>query len=291
MLNILECPICQSKNWKPFFEVTDHSISKEKFPLIKCEGCGLVITSPRPDDDKLGHYYQSDDYISHSGKSNNSINKIYLQARKISLRWKLNIIQHQKPSGKLLDIGCGTGEFLDTMKTAGWEISGVEPSATARNKAEQLLNQSINENLETAIGPFDIITLWHVLEHLPDLNGSLEKISKLLKSDGKLLIAVPNHSSHDGKKYEAYWAGYDVPRHLWHFNKEAMAMLLLKHGFTLQKTLPMKLDSYYVSLLSEKYKGGHAFGNLVKGFFSGLSSNRKAKTTGEYSSLIYIAGK
>jgi 2-polyprenyl-3-methyl-5-hydroxy-6-metoxy-1,4-benzoquinol methylase len=291
MIKINECPICQSKNWEPFFEVTDHSISKEKFTLIKCAGCALVLTNPRPDDDKLAGYYQSDDYISHSGKSNNLINKIYLQARKISLRWKCEIILKEKPSGKLLDIGCGTGEFLDTMKTAGWEVSGVEPSATARTKAEHLLNHPISENLENAKGAFDIITLWHVLEHLPDLSSSLEKINKLLNRDGKLLIAVPNHSSHDGKKYGAYWAGYDVPRHLWHFNKEAMAMLLLKHGFTLQKTLPMKLDSYYVSLLSEKYKGGNAIGNLVKGFFSGLSSNRKAKTTGEYSSLIYIAGK
>jgi 2-polyprenyl-3-methyl-5-hydroxy-6-metoxy-1,4-benzoquinol methylase len=291
MLTILECPICQSKNWQPVFEVTDHSISKEKFTLIKCAACALVVTSPRPDDDRLGRYYQSDDYISHSGKSNNLVNKIYLQARKISLRWKLNIIQQEKHWGKLLDIGCGTGEFLHTMKTAGWEVSGVEPSMTARSKAEQLLEQTINENLESVKGAFDIITLWHALEHLPDLNGSLEKIVKLLKPDGKLLIAVPNHTSHDGSKYGPHWAGYDVPRHLWHFNQKAMAALLLKHGFTLQKTLPMKLDSYYVSLLSEKYKGGGAIGNLVNGFLSGFTSNQKAKTTGEYSSLIYIAGK
>lgn len=291
MIKISECPICQSKNWQPVFEVTDHSISKEKFTLIKCEGCALVVTSPRPDDDKLGRYYQSEDYISHSGKSNNLVNKIYLQARKISLRWKLDIVRQEQPLGKLLDIGCGTGEFLSTMKTEGWEVSGVEPSTTAKAKAEQLLNQTISENIENVDGPFDIITLWHVLEHLADLNGSLEKIGTLLKTDGMLLIAVPNHFSHDGKKYGAFWAGLDVPRHLWHFNQKAMAMLLLKHGFTLQKTLPMKLDSYYVSLLSEKYKGGSSVGNLVNGFLSGFSSNQKAKTTGEYSSLIYIAGK
>ena len=291
MLNMLECPICQSKNWNPFFEVTDHSISKEKFQLKKCEGCGLVVTSPRPDDDKLSVYYQSDDYISHSGKSNSLLNKTYLTARKFSLRWKLSIIQNIKPNGKLLDVGCGTGEFLQTIKEAGWEVSGVEPSPNARAKAEKILAQSIHENIETTIGPFEIITLWHVLEHLPDLNASLEKINNLLKSDGKLLIAVPNHSAHDGKKYGAHWAGYDVPRHLWHFNQKAMATLLHKHGFNLEKILPMKLDSFYVSLLSEKYRGSGTIGNLVNGFLSGWSSNQKAKTTGEYSSLIYIAGK
>lgn len=291
MLNMLECPICQSKNWKPFFEVTDHSISKEKFRLKKCEGCGLVVTSPRPDDDKLSVYYQSDDYISHSGKSNSLLNKIYLTARKFSLRWKLGIIQNIKPNGKLLDVGCGTGEFLQTIKEAGWETSGIEPSTNARAKAEKILAQSIHENIETANGQFDIITLWHVLEHLPNLNASLEKISALLKSDGKILIAVPNHSSHDGIKYGTYWASYDIPRHLWHFNQKAMATLLLKHGFRVEKILPMKLDSYYVSLLSEKYRGGRTIGIFVNGLLSGWSSNHKAKITGEYSSLIYIAGK
>jgi 2-polyprenyl-3-methyl-5-hydroxy-6-metoxy-1,4-benzoquinol methylase len=293
MQEIKTCPVCQSNQWKYVFDVTDHGITKESFSLIKCESCSLLVTSPRPANEKLSLYYQSEDYISHSGKSTNFLNLIYLLVRKISLRWKLSIITKIIPTGKLLDIGCGTGEFLNTIKSAGWEVSGVEPSETARRKAEELLQHSLLENLETATGQFEIITLWHVLEHLPDLKGSLEKIFNLLNSDGRVLIAVPNHNSADSKKYGAFWAGYDVPRHLWHFNQKAMATLLQASNFKLEKTIPMKLDSFYVSMLSEKYMNGGKNGirNILKGLKNGLLSNLKSIRSGEYSSLIYIARK
>lgn len=249
----------------------------------------MVITSPRPDDDKLSRYYQSDDYISHSGQSNNIVNRIYLQARKYSLRWKLRLANSLKTSKTICDIGCGTGEFLRTMKQAGWAVSGVEPNPSARQKAEQNISQPVYESLQQATNQFDLISLWHVLEHLPELNESLTKIIQLLKPEGRLLIAVPNHSSPDANHYQEYWAGYDVPRHLWHFNQKAMVLFLQKHGFTLEKTIPMKLDAFYVSMLSEKYMGNPGISGLIKGFLNGFSSNQTAKKTGEYSSLIYIA--
>lgn len=293
MQEIKTCPICSSKTWESVFEVTDHAISKESFQLKKCWECELVVTSPQPEADKLSRFYQSDNYISHSGKSNNIINSVYLQARKISLGWKQNIIANQQSIGSILDVGCGTGEFLQRMKSSGWQVSGIEPIDTARKKAAQILNQTIHESLENTIGEFDVITLWHVLEHLPNLNESMEKIHKLLKPKGSLIIAVPNHNSQDAKTYKKFWAAYDTPRHLWHFNKSAMSRLLQNHKFIQEKILPMKLDSYYVSLLSEKYKHNGQMGleGTVNAILNGLLSNLKAKKSGEYSSLIYVATK
>jgi len=260
--------------------------------MIECVVCGLVATYPRPVNEKLSLYYQSDDYISHSGRSNNLINSLYIQARKVSLNWKIQLVKSLTEKGNLLDVGCGTGEFLHAMKNNGWAVEGVEPNKTARQKAESLIGQPVSESIENSTSAaFDVITLWHVLEHLPDLNESLKKISNLLKPTGTLIIAVPNHNSDDAKQYREYWAGYDVPRHLWHFGKKEMVLFLQNHGFRLFKIKPMKLDAYYVSLLSEKYKhtGKTTLMTLIKGFWNGLLSNRQAKKTGEYSSLIYIA--
>lgn len=293
MREITVCPICNSSEWHKVFHVIDHSISKEQFHLAKCAKCSLVVTSPQPSSDNLVKYYQSENYISHSGRSNGLVNFIYLLARKISLHWKLNIIKALKPGGSLLDVGCGTGEFMKTMKDDNWQVNGVEPNDLARGKAEILINQSLSESVDKAAGQHDIVTLWHVLEHLPTLNDSLDKIKNLLKQDGRLIIAVPNHLSADAEKYKENWAGYDVPRHLWHFNQQSMVLFLQKHGLTLEKTLPLKLDSFYVSLLSEKYSSHRnaGIGGLINGFFNGLSSNVKARKSGEYSSLIYIAKK
>jgi 2-polyprenyl-3-methyl-5-hydroxy-6-metoxy-1,4-benzoquinol methylase len=293
MIEIAICPACGSAKWEAIFPVKDYSISGEEFQLKKCSTCSIVVTSPRPEDDKLGAYYESDDYISHSGTSSGIVNLIYLQARKFSLQWKLNLIENLKPKGKLLDVGCGTGEFLKTAQQNAWNISGVEPNDLARERAEKLLNIKLTKSIIQSIDNQDIITLWHVLEHLPDLNTSLERINSILSKDGKLLIAVPNHSSLDALEYQKYWAAYDVPRHLWHFNRKSMALLLQKHGMKIERVVPMKLDSYYVSLLSEKYIAGgkSTLTSLLKGFLSGLRSNLGGRKTGEYSSLIYIASK
>lgn len=291
MIEIHSCPVCGAAEWQFIFTVPDHSISKEEFRIKKCTACSFMVTSPRPDEDKLGQYYKSENYISHSGKGNSVVNLLYLQARKYSLNWKLNLIKQLKPEGSLLDVGCGTGEFLSTIKANGFSVDGVELDESARARASQLIGQPITPSLKEANGSYDLITLWHVLEHLPELNESIEKINSLLKTDGKLLIAVPNHTSNDAQHYQQHWAGYDVPRHLWHFNKTSMATLLHGHGFAIEKIIPMKLDAFYVSMLSEKYLGNAGISSLIKGFVSGVRSNMKAKATGECSSLIYIARK
>ncbi|MBL7873085.1 MAG: class I SAM-dependent methyltransferase [Cyclobacteriaceae bacterium] len=219
------------------------------------------------------------------------MDKIYIQARSITLKWKYELISKFKLHGKILDYGCGTGEFLHFMQVKNWKVSGVEPSEIAKHKATQITQSEILTDLNSTKDKFDAITLWHVLEHVHDLNQKINDLINHLNDDGIIFIAVPNHESEDAKKYRSYWAGYDVPRHVWHFSQSNMKHLLNKHGLSLIKTEPMKLDSYYVSLLSEIYKNPNAMSliSMSRAFFSGLQSNRHARKTGSYSSLIYIA--
>ncbi|MGC4021992.1 MAG: class I SAM-dependent methyltransferase [Cyclobacteriaceae bacterium] len=234
----------------------------------------------------------SESYISHTGGEKKITDQIYLLARKFALKKKRKLVLSKSNGKSILDFGCGTGEFLNEMRSNEWSISGIELSDLARAKAEQLNQKKIYPNLsEIGNEKFDVITLWHVLEHLHDLNDTLDKLKKLMKDTSTLIIAVPNHESHDAIHYQSFWAGYDVPRHLWHFSKKSMDELLKKNGFKLTEVLPMKLDSFYVSLLSEKYKypKKSTITRLFSAFITGLVSNLKAKKSTNFSSLIYIA--
>lgn len=250
----------------------------------------MTATSPRPADKKLGQYYESSDYISHTAKGNSLVNKIYLIARSFTLKGKRKLAQKLVPQkGNLLDIGCGTGDFLQSCLENNWQCTGVEPGIQPRAIAAA---KGINtfERLDQVKEKYQLITMWHVLEHVPDLNQTLSSIYNLLEQKGTLLIAVPNHLSYDARHYKNYWAGYDVPRHLWHFNQQTMERILRNHNFKLQQILPMKLDSFYVSLLSEGYQGT-GFLRYVKAFTIGLFSNLNATNNKQYSSLIYIFRK
>ena len=292
MINISACPICAGNNFTDFLTCKDHTTSGESFSLRKCSSCGFTFTDPKPDEQSIGKYYLSDKYISHTGGQKNLLDLAYLYARKIALSDKRAIIERHSSGKTILDFGCGTGEFLKEMKSSGWIITGVEPSLNANEKASQSTGNKIYKSLtEIQESNFDAITLWHVLEHLHDLNGSLKKFHALLKKSGTIFIAVPNLESYDAQFYNSFWAGYDVPRHLWHFNQESMKRILENIGFKLTEIIPMRMDSYYVSLLSESYKNPSQLKvfNLVKAFSRGLHSNLKAKKTTNYSSLIYIA--
>lgn len=295
MIAVESCPACNGKGFVPFLVCKDHTVSRETFQLLQCDQCGLVITTPRPDSDQLGRYYISEEYISHTNKSASIIDTVYLRARRLTLRWKLRLLQtYSKPvAGTLLDYGCGTGEFLAAAKQNGYTVAGVEPSQGAREKALTITNAPIYGELQSLqTKTFDIITLWHVLEHVPDVNSVIDQLCAKLTHNGTIFIAVPNHNSADGKHYGTNWAGYDVPRHLWHFSKRTMNLLLGNHGLQIRHLVPMKLDAYYVSLLSEKYiDGKQTVTNMMRAFLKGASSNIKARKTGEYSSLIYIAQK
>lgn len=275
-----------SKN-KLFLNVKDHSVSKQNFQLFHDADLDLLITHPQPDKDNLAKYYESDDYISHTDGKRSLFEKMYHFVKDIALKNKLDLINSlQKHKGNLLDIGAGTGDFLNVANQNGWKTTGIEPSAKAKAIA---INKGVSfaDNLEVLEShSFDIITMWHVLEHVPNLEKQISELKRLLKPTGTILIAVPNFNSHDAKHYGAFWAAYDVPRHLWHFSKTAIQKLFAKENLELQKVLPMKFDAFYVALLSEKYKSGKM--NFINAFFTGLRSNWKARANKEYSSHIYV---
>jgi len=272
---------------KPFLTVKDYSVSKEDFNLYHDESLDLVFTFPQPDENSLPKYYESEDYISHTDGKRSLFEKAYQFIKNIALKNKLNLINNlQKEKGSLLDIGAGTGEFLNVANKNGWETTGVEPSEKAKSIAISK-GVSFAENINVLENhSFDVITMWHVLEHVPDIEKQIKELKRLLKPDGTILIAVPNFNSFDAKHYGKFWAAYDVPRHLWHFSKTAIKMLFEREKLQLVKVLPMPFDAFYVSLLSEKYKTGKM--NFIKAFVIGLRSNWKAKQNSECSSHIYI---
>lgn len=278
---------------KIYLKVKDHSVSQEDFQLLINDQLGMLETFPQPSGETLGDYYKSEDYISHTDAKRNFFEKVYHYVKSIALRKKLNLINSFSKSGKsLLDVGCGTGDFLQTAASSGWKIAGIEPNRQARDIANKKTNKAVTNTpqlFQWEANTFDVITLWHVLEHLPDLDTHFSLFKKLLKPGGVLIIAVPNYKSYDAQVYKEFWAAYDAPRHLWHFSQTAMKQLASEHGLSLKDTLPMKFDAFYVSLLSEKYKSGKM--NYLKGLWNGWRSNAKAKASGEYSSLIYVLKK
>ena len=273
---------------KIYLETTDHLVSKEKFRLEYSTETDMLVTQPIPK--KLYNYYESDNYISHTDEAKTLLEKVYQTVKKIALKRKLALInKYHNTSKTILDIGCGTGEFLITARKNNWNTLGVEINDEARNKSSKKNITTYKFIEEVKSSQFNIITLWHVLEHLKDLNGTITKISSLLDIDGTLIIAVPNYKSYDANYYKEYWAAYDTPRHLWHFSQKSISTIFENHNLKVVRTLPMYFDSYYVSLLSEKYKTGKS--NYLKAFYRGMHPNLKAKRTGEYSSLIYVLKK
>ena len=273
------------KGLQPFLNCIDHTVSKESYEVMINKEYEMLVTSPVPID--LENYYKSEDYISHTDSKKSLFDRVYQTVRTYTLNKKVSLLNSFNTEEKtVLDIGAGTGDFLLACEKSGWNVIGIEPNKDARNialKKEIKLHQELKDvsNLK-----FDVITLWHVLEHVPNLKVYLSQIKKLLKPNGVLVIAVPNYKSYDAIYYKEFWAAFDVPRHLWHFSQNSISKLFKKESLKVFKTLPMKFDSYYVSLLSEKYKNGKM--NPFKALWIGFKSNRLAKRTKEYSSLIYM---
>lgn len=270
---------------KLYLKTRDFSVSGEEFQLYYNEELEMLVTQPVPKD--LDKYYDSDDYISHTDSDRTIFERLYHQVKQKNLKNKIQLIENQivKPKN-LLDIGAGTGDFLTIAKKHGFHIEGVEPNSKARDKAKAK-EITLKAGLEKlANDKYQVITLWHVLEHLPNLEAQIKKLKSLLDDDGILIVAVPNFKSWDAKHYKSNWAGYDVPRHLSHFSKSSISRIFEKHGLKVHKTKPMIFDAFYVSILSEKYKGNKI--HFVVGMLKGLWSNTMALFTKEYSSLIYI---
>ena len=290
-----KCPLCKSGHFLNDREVIDHAVSKEKFILCRCTQCNLLFTNPRPKKKEIEPYYEFPQYYSHTDSTTTFTEKIYNRVRKVNIRKKVRLIESLIPKGKILDYGCGAGFLLQALKTRGWEIDGMEPNAKARKKASLLTNQKIYKS--TAFfeekPKYDVITLFHVLEHIHSLRKTLNKLKKALNPNGYILIAVPNYKSLDAVKYQESWAGWDVPRHLYHFSNESIVNLADQFNLAVHEKIPMIFDSYYVSLLSEKYKNpeSNAFTNYINAMRLGWQSNQKAKKTKEYSSILYILKK
>ena len=272
---------------KSFITVKDFSVSGESFTLLLNEEYQILKTHPQPTLDKLGSYYEFEDYISHTDGKRTLFEKMYHFIKRKAIRDKVKLINSYQPlKGKILDIGAGTGDFLLECKNQNWDILGIEPNDKAKGIA---LGKGVKfgdtiEKLES--NSFDVITMWHVLEHVPDVEHQVAELKRLLKPSGTIIIAVPNFKSYDAKYYKEFWAAYDVPRHLWHFSKTAIEKLFDKQNMNLEDIKPMWFDSFYVSLLSEKYKSGKM--NFISGFFIGLISNVSGFFKKEFSSHIYV---
>lgn len=274
---------------RTFLNVQDHLVSGEQFQLVYDPELDMLKTLPQPHIESLPNYYESKDYISHTDDKRGLFSTMYQIVKKWSLQKKADLILQQNAGvGSLLDVGAGTGDFLKTAKEKGWEVHGMEP-----NKSACILSSEKGIELKNTLDEFhgmkfDVVSLWHVLEHIPNLEETISQLSELVKPNGILIIAVPNFKSYDAKYYKQFWAAFDVPRHLWHFSKNSLEKLF-SEDFILEKIEPMIFDSFYVSLLSEKYRSGTKFS--VKAIWVGLKSNLRAQKSKEYSSHIYCFRK
>ncbi len=267
----------------PFLKCKDHLVSNETYEVMINNRIDMLVTTPIPKN--LGKYYDSKEYQSHNNSTHTLLNTLYNVVKNVSFKRKKALFHKGKTKKTVLDIGAGTGDFLLYCREQGLSIVGVEPNEKARKKAQEKglkLEKSLNNITKKK---YEIITLWHVLEHVPNLFEYIEQLKYLLSEKGQLFIAVPNFKSFDAEYYKEFWAAYDVPRHLWHFSQKSIHTLFEAVDMEVIKTHPMKYDAFYVSLLSEKNKKGKT--NALRSFFIGLLSNIKASRSKEYSSLIY----
>ncbi|MBM3411994.1 MAG: class I SAM-dependent methyltransferase [Bacteroidetes bacterium] len=288
------CPACGSNSWKLVFDVIDYSITKEQFRLCECNQCTLRVTMNAPGAAAISGYYQSAEYISHSNSRKGIINRLYQEVRKITFAKKSKLVSGHLGGGvgNLLDYGSGAGAFVAHMQKDNWNAIGIEPAANARSIAKnqfgvELLDLSAFMTLPAA--HFDVITLWHVLEHVHELNETVQQLRRLLKPEGRMYIAVPNYTSLDAAYFGKFWAAYDVPRHLYHFSPPAMRQLMSSNQLKVHAVKPMWFDSFYVAMLSTQYQRGRV--NYVKSVWQGIQTSiQTLKDVERSSSLIYEIG-
>jgi len=287
------CPICNSDAFSDALRVQDFLVSKKVFLLQECRSCGMMITNPRPDKASIGSYYQSENYVSHHDTRKGLIHFLYQTVKSVTLKSKYHLITGVRKSTRpfaLLDYGCGTGSFTEFVLNKKNTVTGIEPDEGARSLAAKKTGNVFSDvSLLPSGQSYDVITLWHVLEHVHALNETLAMLTAHLEEKGVMLIAVPNRSSYDAKKLGVFWAAYDVPRHLYHFTAKQIELLMKRHGMKLVSTKPMWFDSFYVSMLSYKNKGSKLY--FIRGVWTGLLSNLSALFTGACSSRIYIFRK
>ena len=295
ILKIDTCPLCGGQQLEHALTCMDYYASGETFEVLCCAHCGFLMTQNVPVEAEIGKYYETPDYISHSDTQKGLMNRVYHWVRQYMLSQKARlVIQASKmPKGTILDYGTGTGYFANTMVRKGWTVKAIEKSPQARTFAKE--HFGLDVDAETALphyeaATFDVVTLWHVMEHLEHLNEMWNTLHRILKERGVLIVAVPNPNSYDAQKYKEWWAAYDVPRHLWHFSPSVMQKFGAKHGFILEAEHPMPFDAFYVSMLTEKYKGSKL--SFIKGLWAGTCAWFSALGKKERSSsMIYVFRK
>jgi 2-polyprenyl-3-methyl-5-hydroxy-6-metoxy-1,4-benzoquinol methylase len=282
------CVVCGNTALFETLICPDHFLSKELFALFLCKNCLTLSTWPQPSPDKIFSYYSSEEYVSHNDSKKGFVNQLYHLVKSGALKNKVKLVQSYLGNNALLDYGCGTGDFVAACAASNISVKGVEPDSGARlvaqNKGLNIIEPGSINHTKTRFG---VITMWHVLEHTYSPVNTINQLKSLLAEDGRLIVAVPNYKAYDAAFYKSFWAAYDVPRHLFHFAPQSITAICKATGMTLDKTLPMYYDSFYVSMLSEKYKNG----SMVTGVLNGAISNLKALKTNNYSSLIYILKK
>ncbi|MCB2221491.1 MAG: class I SAM-dependent methyltransferase [Bacteroidetes bacterium] len=284
------CPVCESENLQQYLDSKDYFLSKERFKIDQCQNCQFRFTNPRPEETAAAKYYESPEYLSHNTEKKSLTSNLYSTIRRFTIRQKSSIVNRHAKGQNALDIGCGTGEFMHSLNLLGYQIQGVEPNQVARKQAQDKFKLSILSSFNAAnyqTNQFDVVTMWHVLEHVYRLKETILGIRKILNENGTLIVALPNPDSLDAQIYGKHWAAYDLPRHIYHFGQKDVNRLFNELGFEMIKMLPMYFDSFYVSILSENYLHGKT--NYFKAFYNGFRSNLKAfLKKSNYSSQIYI---
>lgn len=294
-INHDKCPLCRSNAIKKRFTCTDHFATGETFDIYECADCHFTFTQNAPDEKEIGRYYESPAYISHSDTDKGITNKLYHLVRRIMLRRKTRLVEKltRLKNGKLLDYGAGTGYFARAMESSGWEVTAIEKSDKARELAKKEFG-FVMHPVEALAGikekSLDAVTMWHVMEHIQDLDKMWSELHRILTDNGTAVIAVPNCISYDAERYKEHWAAYDAPRHLWHFTPETITQWGARHGFRLERQCTMPFDGFYISMLSEKNKGSRL--HTIKGFWNGFKGwLAQARRRSASSSIIYVFKK
>ena len=290
-----KCPVCDAAAIDDVMQVKDYTVSGELFTIVECRSCSLRFTKDAPDAPAIASYYKTENYISHTDTSKGVINRLYHLVRKTTLAQKKRLVEKVTgmKAGSILDVGSGSGAFPNEMKRSGWKTTGLEPDADARKLAGDLYSLELADSgslYQLPADHFDAVTLWHVLEHVHDLDVYMQQLKKVLKKEGRIFIAVPNYKSIDAAIYKENWAAYDVPRHLYHFSPFSMQVLMKKHGLEIKQHRPMWFDSFYISLLSSQYKHGKP--RWLAAAWNSLRSNLAAfGNSKKCSSIIYVIAK
>lgn len=294
---LTNCPGCNSEKTTFAFSSLDTTYSHDAFKIVSCDVCGLHFTNPRPTLSTISKYYENPQYVSHTDTNAGLLFRIYQLVKDYTLSKKLRFVNSLGTEHSILDYGAGTGDFATKMANASWAVSAYEPDAGARKRIVEKHRsiQLVDSLSELQGGSFSVISLWHVLEHVHELNSTIDRFFELLSPNGILIIAVPNMSSFDARKYGHEWAAYDLPRHLYHFTPETLIPLITRHGFKHRGNYPMWFDSFYVALLTEKELAKTTAQKILvwpKAFITGLISNLKAiGNVNKCSSIIYVFQK